>query len=58
MYQTLECRPDSYREWYQRANRLRAAGNYHEALTSYEKALNYQPNDYWSWYRKGVVLEL
>ena len=48
MYQSLECRPDSYREWYQRGNKLRAEGLYYEALASYERALNYQPSDYWS----------
>jgi hypothetical protein len=26
MYQSLECRPDSYREWYRKGNQLRAAG--------------------------------
>ena len=57
MYQSLECRPDSYQEWYKQGNKLRAEGYYQEALMSYERAINYKPRDYWSWYRKGVVLE-
>ncbi|MGL6340957.1 MAG: tetratricopeptide repeat protein, partial [Waterburya sp.] len=57
MYQPLECRPDSYQEWYQQGNQLRAEGYYQEALISYDRALDYHPRDYWTWYRKGAVLE-
>jgi tetratricopeptide (TPR) repeat protein len=56
VYRTLECRPDSYQDWYQQGNTLRDAGRYEEALASYERALEYNPYDYWAWYWRADIL--
>ncbi|AFZ13795.1 Tetratricopeptide TPR_1 repeat-containing protein [Crinalium epipsammum PCC 9333] len=50
IYRALECRPDSFKDWYQQGNTLRDRGRYWEALASYEKALEYEPRSYWVWY--------
>ena len=57
VYRALECRPDSYRDWYDQGNILKERMDYFGALISYEKALEYYPDDYWAWYKRGMILE-
>lgn len=53
----LECRPDSYRQWYQKGEEFRRDGYLQEALFCYNKAIEYYPGDYYAWYYRGKVLE-
>jgi len=40
VYRALECRPDTYRDWYDQGNILKERMDYFGALISYEKALD------------------
>lgn len=57
VYRFLECRPDSYQDWYQQGNALLEKQHLQDALLSYDKALEYHPSDYWAWYKRGITLE-
>jgi len=46
VYRALECRPDTYRDWYDQGNILKERMDYFGALISYEKALEYYPDDF------------
>ncbi len=39
VYRALECRPDTYRDWYDQGNILRERMDYFGALISYEKII-------------------
>lgn len=54
IYRNLECRLDSY----QQGNTLQDAGRYQEAFVSYERALEYNPYDYWAWYWRADILDI
>lgn len=56
-YRPLECRPDSYRGWYQQGQLCWLEGNVDEALLCYHRALEYYPNDYWAWYHLAIAHE-